>query len=65
MALFNLLAVQFFLGYIVFFVSFSIRVNMALELAHENIWFDKWRVDDAERQFYETKSSVSYSEKSW
>ncbi|XP_050712156.1 elongation factor 1-beta'-like isoform X4 [Eriocheir sinensis] len=30
---------------------------MALELAHENIWFDKWRVDDAERQFYETKSS--------
>ncbi|XP_063877569.1 elongation factor 1-beta'-like isoform X5 [Scylla paramamosain] len=30
---------------------------MALELAHENIWFDKWRVDDAERQFYEKKSS--------
>ncbi|XP_071546935.1 elongation factor 1-delta-like isoform X1 [Panulirus ornatus] len=29
---------------------------MALELAHENIWFDKWRVDDAERQFYENKS---------
>ncbi|KAG0721265.1 Elongation factor 1-delta [Chionoecetes opilio] len=30
---------------------------MALELAHETIWFDKWRVDDAERQFYENKSS--------
>ncbi|KAK3870685.1 hypothetical protein Pcinc_024107 [Petrolisthes cinctipes] len=29
---------------------------MTLELAHENIWFDKWRVDDAERQFYENKS---------
>jgi len=28
---------------------------MALELAHENIWFDKWRVDDAEREFYEKK----------
>ncbi|XP_042886901.1 probable elongation factor 1-delta [Penaeus japonicus] len=29
---------------------------MALELAQENIWFDKWRVDDAEREFYENKS---------
>ncbi|XP_045583619.1 elongation factor 1-delta isoform X3 [Procambarus clarkii] len=29
---------------------------MALELAHENIWFDKWRVDDAEREFYEKKA---------
>ncbi|XP_042205219.1 probable elongation factor 1-delta isoform X2 [Homarus americanus] len=29
---------------------------MALELAHENIWFDKWRADDAERQFYENKA---------
>ncbi|KAK8726492.1 hypothetical protein OTU49_010276, partial [Cherax quadricarinatus] len=33
--------------------------NMALELAHENIWFDKWRVDDAERQFYENKAQGS------
>nr|XP_053653117.1 elongation factor 1-delta-like isoform X2 [Cherax quadricarinatus] len=32
---------------------------MALELAHENIWFDKWRVDDAERQFYENKAQGS------
>lgn len=32
---------------------------MALELAQENIWFDKWRVDDAEREFYENKSMVS------
>ncbi|XP_045583617.1 elongation factor 1-delta isoform X2 [Procambarus clarkii] len=32
---------------------------MALELAHENIWFDKWRVDDAEREFYEKKAQGS------
>ncbi|XP_063610963.1 elongation factor 1-delta-like isoform X4 [Penaeus indicus] len=32
---------------------------MALELAQENIWFDKWRVDDAEREFYENKSMGS------
>merc|ERR1712002_36658 len=30
--------------------------KMALELAQETIWFDKWRHDDAEREFYETKS---------
>ncbi|XP_066972339.1 elongation factor 1-delta-like isoform X2 [Macrobrachium rosenbergii] len=28
---------------------------MAIEYSHENIWFDKWRVDDAEREFYERK----------
>merc|ERR1712142_1322844 len=33
--------------------------TMALELAHENIRFDKWRADDAERQFYENKSMGS------
>ncbi|XP_027226543.1 elongation factor 1-beta' isoform X1 [Penaeus vannamei] len=36
---------------------------MALELAQENIWFDKWRVDDAEREFYENKSMPNYSQK--
>lgn len=41
------------------FQNFSTK--MTLELAHENIWFDKWRVDDAERQFYENKSLVSDS----
>merc|ERR1712179_231493 len=30
--------------------------NMALELAQESIWFDKWRCDDAEKQFYEKQS---------
>ncbi|XP_042205225.1 elongation factor 1-delta-like isoform X6 [Homarus americanus] len=34
---------------------------MALELAHENIWFDKWRADDAERQFYENKAQGGHS----
>jgi len=29
---------------------------MALELAQESIWFDKWRCDDAEKQFYEKQS---------
>ncbi|XP_037781867.1 elongation factor 1-beta'-like [Penaeus monodon] len=36
--------------------------TMALELAHENIWFDKWRVDDAEREFYENKSMPNDSQ---
>ncbi|XP_047481050.1 elongation factor 1-beta'-like isoform X2 [Penaeus chinensis] len=35
---------------------------MALELAQENIWFDKWRVDDAEREFYENKSMPNDSQ---
>merc|ERR1712198_538824 len=30
--------------------------NMALELAQETIWFDKWKCDDAEKQFYEKKT---------
>merc|ERR1712198_422399 len=30
--------------------------NMALELAQETIWFDKWKCDDAEKQFYEKQS---------
>merc|ERR1711970_1123908 len=33
--------------------------NMALELAQESIWFDKWRCDDAEKQFYEKQSGGS------
>merc|ERR1712168_1796400 len=33
--------------------------NMALELAQETIWFDKWKCDDAEKQFYEKKSGGS------
>jgi len=32
---------------------------MALELAQESIWFDKWRCDDAEKQFYEKKSGLT------
>jgi len=34
---------------------------MALELAQESIWFDKWRCDDAEKQFYEKQSGHSRS----
>merc|ERR1711962_1339605 len=30
--------------------------NMALELAQETIWFDKWKCDDAEKQFYEKQT---------
>merc|ERR1711915_469458 len=30
--------------------------NMALELAQETIWFDKWKWDDAEKQFYEKQT---------
>merc|ERR1712189_111437 len=33
--------------------------NMALELAQETIWFDKWKCDDAEKQFYEKQSGGS------
>jgi len=29
---------------------------MALELAQETIWFDKWKCDDAEKQFYEKQT---------
>merc|ERR1712212_825789 len=34
----------------------SNSATMALELAHENVWFDKWRCDDTEREFFEKKS---------
>jgi len=32
---------------------------MALELAQETIWFDKWKCDDAEKQFYEKQTGGS------
>jgi len=33
--------------------------NMALELAQETIWFDKWKCDDAEKQFYEKQTGLT------
>jgi len=32
---------------------------MALELAQETIWFDKWKCDDAEKQFYEKQTGLT------
>lgn len=33
---------------------------MALEYSQENIWFDKWRYDEAECQYYEKQFGVRY-----
>merc|ERR1711962_1965582 len=33
--------------------------NMALELAQETIWIDKWKCDDAEKQFYEKQTGLT------